>query len=230
MPRTTNILLPMRLLPALLLSLLIALQGGCAIPALISGMAESYRRSSTRSVPAEYTDLSGKDVAVVVVAPPQIEAANPGLVAHLTLKLSERLANPDHDTGITGIVPPADVLGYCYNHPGWTAMPISELAQELDNVRCIVYVELQEYRLNDPGNSYIWEGVAAGSVAVIDTHSGTPDDYVFERTVQVKFPDKPGLGPEAYSGEIVTSELSRRFLDRVSWLFYTHEEPYYPKY
>jgi len=40
----------------------------------------------------------------------------------------------------------------------------------------------------------------------------------------VKFPDKDGFTPQDMAEELVTTALSNRLIDRVSWLFYTHEE------
>lgn len=200
---------------------------GCAIGALVGGMAQSYRESSTRPVAAEYTGLEGKSYAVVVAADRTIEADYPGLVAELTNRLDRRLF--EH-AGATGHVPAADVLAYIYNNPAWAAQARSELARRLGNPDRLIVVDISEFRLNDPGNAYLWDGVAAGSVAVLEIDSQVPDDHAFEKPVQVRFPDQQGAGPQEFTRDQVISVLLKRFTDRASWLFYEHEEPYYPEY
>jgi hypothetical protein len=72
--------------------------------------------------------------------------------------------------------------------------------------------------------------VAAGSVGVNEWTRPCPDEFSFEKPIKVTFPDKDGYGPEDLERAAVATELARRFVDRVTWMFYSHQEPYYPKY
>ncbi len=199
---------------------------GCQIGALIGGMAESYKRESTHSIPAQYTGLTGKSFAVIVVADRSIDATYPGVVQLLSTKITERL----HEFGAAkGFITSADMMAFIYNNPRWSVRPRIDLAKELGVDRLVV-VELQEYRLHDPGNQYLWDGAAIGTIGVIESDSPTPENYVFEKLVTVKFPDKQGTGPLEYSQNLMMAALDKRFTDRATWLFYTHEEPYYPDY
>lgn len=205
----------------------ISTMSGCT---MLGFMAESYQRSSTHEIPAEYVGLEGKSFVVVVTADRIIQADHPGLIDRLTAKLTERLSTNTNVPRAAGYVPADKVLRYLYDNPTWHGKPLAELAQSLGGVDRLILVEVNEYRLNDPGNAYEWDGVAAGSVGVVDTSSANPDEFVFEKAVSVKFPDKKGFDPNNTSRESITSVLSSRFIDRVSWLFYNHEEPYYPDY
>lgn len=200
---------------------------GCELGLLIGGMAQSYKETASHKVEAEYDGLSERSFAVVVAADRSIEADFPGLVAELTRRIDERLAG---FANASGHVPYVEVLGYLYNNPGWAAKSRTELAEALGNPQRIVYLDFTEFRLNDPGNAYLWEGVAAGSIGVFEIDGSIPDDYAFERGVRVKFPDKMGLGPNEYSREQVISVLLKRFVDRTTWLFYQHEEKITPDY
>lgn len=204
--------------------------GGCAIPALIGGMTESYRRTSTKEVKAETNVLDGKSFAVLVTADRSIEESAPGISATLVARITQVLANPANDAGTTGVVPPAMVIQYMYDHPGWRAKSMEDLAKDLGGVQRLVFVEVSEFRTNEPGNKYIYDGVAAGSVAVVEADSKLADYYSFERTILVKYPDEQGRRPEEIPEAAVRTELMRRFVDRVVWPFITHQEPYYPKY
>jgi hypothetical protein len=199
------------------------MMNGCA---LVGGMLESYRQTGTRSVEAEYLGLVGKSYAVVVIADRAIEADFPGLSATITERVNQNI----HDQGgAGGWIPSIQLVQYITNNPQLLARPRGELANDLGVQRLIV-IELQEFRLNDPGNQYLWEGQAAGTVLVIEADGPLPDDSAFTRAIRVGFPDEKGIGPEQYGRDVISSALLKRFVDRVSWIFYTHEEPYYPKY
>lgn len=201
-------------------------QSGCVLGTLMGGAIESYKRDSTHEVQAEYTGLAQHSFAVVVAGDRSIEADNPGLMAVLTDRISERLRQ---NAGATGSIMAAPLLAYLYDNPEWMSRPPAELAKDL-GVDRLVLVELQEYRLNDPGNQYLWDGVAAATVNVIETDSPLPDEFAYTSLVQVKFPNKQGIGPAEMERNVVTSALIGRLVDRVTWLFYAHQEPYYPEY
>jgi len=204
--------------------------GGCAIPALIGGMAESYKKTSTHEVKPETNVLDGKSFAVLVTADRSIEEMAPGLSATLVARITQVLADPHTDSGTTGVVPPSMVIQYMYDHPGWRAKSMEDLAKDLGGVQRLVFVEVSEFRTTEPGNKYIYDGVAAGSVAVVEADSKLSDYYSFERTILVKYPDEQGRRPEEIPEAAVRTELMRRFVDRVVWPFMSHQEPYYPKY
>ncbi|MGH7245078.1 MAG: hypothetical protein ACREJD_16805 [Phycisphaerales bacterium] len=209
---------------------LLLASGGCAIPALIGGMAESYKKTSTHEVKPETNVLDGKSFAVLVTADRSIEEVAPGLSVTLVSRITQALADTRSDSGTTGVVPPSMVIQYMYDHPGWRAKSMEDLAKDLGGVQRLIFVEVSEFRTNEPGNKYIYDGVAAGSVAVVEADSKLADFYSFERTILVKFPDEQGRRPEEIPEGAVRTELMRRFVDRVVWPFMTHQEPYYPKY
>ena len=203
---------------------------GCVIGTIVGGMAESYRRESTKTVKAETDVLQGKSFAVLVSCDRSIEESAPGLTAMLTSKISDRLADPALDAGTTGVVPSALVIQYTYDNPGWRAKTNEDLGKALGGVQRLVFVELTEFRTKEPGNEYLYDGVCAGTISVAETDSKLADYYTFERSVLVKFPDDRGRRPDEIPETAIRSELLRRFVDRATWPFYTHEEPYYPKY
>lgn len=214
---------------AALLSATVLFSGGCNIFGFGGAMLESYRRSSTKSVQPEYTGLKGKNWAVVVVADRSIQAELPDIVPWMTGKICERLTKEQPTIIAKGMAPASRVLRYQYDHPSWVTKPHSELAKDLQVDRLIV-VEIIEYRLNDPGNQYLWNGLASGTVGVIEAESSLKDEFTFQKSVRVRFPDDENYGPNDFDRAVVATALGQRFLDRVTWLFYTHEEPYYPKY
>jgi len=197
---------------------------GCIIGTAIGGMAESARRTGSTEFPADYSGLQGKSYAVVVAVDRLTQAQHPGLVARLTSGVNDRLAHPENGVGASAFIPSVDLLNVLYQTPQWPAMPPGEVAEML-GVERLIMVELFDYQLHEAGNRYVWNGVAAGAVTLYESDSGIPDDPVYERSIRVTFPDGTGFMAADIPQSGVTSELSRRFINRVAWLFYVHEEP-----
>ena len=72
--------------------------------------------------------------------------------------------------------------------------------------------------------------MAAARVGVVEARGYAPNEYAFFKDVQVKYPDDTGLSPQDLTSQVVRSNLEKRFVDRVTWLLYDHQEPYYPEY
>jgi hypothetical protein len=202
------------------------LGGGCG---LVGGMIENYRKDSTRSTPAMYEGLAGKNYAVLVHAERSINAEYPELTMFVTRAITDRLSMSTNVPKAAGFVRADDVMRYQLRKTDWAAKPLPQLADELGADRVII-VDIFEFRLNEPGNRYEWSGVAAATVQVIEADGVLPEEYAFERNIEVKFPDQKGHGPDSIAQQVVQSALAARLIDRVSWLFYVHEEPYYPTY
>lgn len=212
------------LLAVLPLIIALVLSQGCQ---LVGVVAERYKQTSTHEVKAEYTGIKGKTFAVVVSADRSVQASHPGLVDILITRITAMLR--EH-AAARGVVPAPQVLRYMYDHPSWPTHSMSQLASDLGGVERLIFIDLSEFRLYDVGNRYEWDGVAAGTVSVVEADSVTPDSFAFERNISVSFPDKKGTGPQDFDDRMMRSSLVQRFSDRAAWLFYDHQEPYYPKY
>ncbi len=209
------------ILTAMLLSMLAFFTlPGCVIGAAIGGMAESYKRTGSSVIEAEYTGLADHSFAVVVSADRLIEGNNPGISSRINQRVNDRIIQ---NAGVSFAIPSADLLTVLYNTPQWPAMPRGEVADMLGVERLIV-VEIIEYRLNEPGNKYVWDGSASCMVSVFESDSGFPDDPIFEKAIRVSFPDSSGLMRTEIPESAVNTELANRLTNRISWLFYTHEE------
>ncbi|CAG0951069.1 hypothetical protein PHYC_00205 [Phycisphaerales bacterium] len=203
------------------------LVGGCQ---LVGVAVENYRKDATKTVDAESTVLEGKSFAAIVVADRGIQGDFPAMVDDLTATLTARLSSSGNNPRAGGFIPANDVLAYIYSSPAWTYKSKAELAEALGGVDRIVILEIMEYRLHDPGNPYVWDGMASGVISVYDPSSPTPELAIFERTISIRYPDETGKGPNDTPAALVYSQLGGRLIDRASWPFYDHKEPYYPKY
>ncbi len=208
------------------LALLLLLLPALAACQIIGVMADTYERTGTSKVYAEYEGLDQKSFAVFIAADRTIQAQNPRLVPRLTTAITAQLVA---NTGATGFVPAALVLDYQYNNPSWPAKPYGELSEELGIDRLIV-IDLYEHRLNERGNSYLWDGVIAGNLGVAEADGAFPNDFAYTQGLSVSFPDGKGYGPDDITGQNVLTVLERRFTNRAAWLFYDHEEDNDAKY
>ncbi len=210
-----------RFAPWFALSVMAIASSGCEIIAFPFFAYNEYQKTQSHIEPAAYTGLDDQTFAVLVSGHRGLHADFPAVIPQITTQVAERLKT---ETKATGYVPAATMLRYQYENPGWSAQAFSEVAEELGVDRLVV-VDVQEFRLNDPGNRYLYDGVAAATVAVIETDGITPDDIAFEFFVNVAFPDAGGYGPEDYSEQEVASVLMNRFVNRATWPFYDAEIP-----
>ncbi|MEM9663251.1 MAG: hypothetical protein AAF937_13195 [Planctomycetota bacterium] len=198
-----------------------ALLAGCEILAFPFFAYNEFQKTQSHIEPAAYTGLDEQTFAVLVSGDRGLHADFPGIVPQITNQVAERLKA---ETLASGYVPAQSMLRYQYENPGWAAMAFSEVAADLGVGRLVV-VDVQEFRLNDPGNRFLYDGVAAATVAVIEADGLTPDDIAFEFFVNVTFPDAGGFGPEDFSQQEVASVLLTRFVNRATWPFYDAEIP-----
>ena len=201
---------------------------GCVIGALVGGMAESYQETASVERPAQYLGLQDHTFALIVSADRSIQAEFQGLVSTLTIQMTNELAVPER-TNALGVVPGPTVLQFQYDHPDWYAWSYPQLAEEL-GVDRLIMVDLYDFRLYEVGNVHLWDGRAAARVGVLETDGGIPGDFSFTREIQVRFPDQSGYGPSEIPARAIRAQLSKRLIDRVTWLFYDHMEKYRPDY
>ena len=200
----------------------VAILAPCAGCEIIGVMARTYQETGSRMVPAEYTDLADQDFAVIVSADRNIQGINPELVTRVTQLITSRLAVVEN-TDASGFVPAGPIIEFQLTNPAWNSWTYDDIAEEFGVDRLIV-VDISEFRLNQPGNQYIWDGLAIARVGVIEADSAIPDDFVFTKDIAVAYPDGKGFTKNDFSRRHVYGFLERRLVDRVSWLFYEHEE------
>jgi hypothetical protein len=92
----------------------------------------------------------------------------------------------------------------------------------------VIFVDIIEFRLNPPGNRWIWDGMASANIGIIERDSLDPDAFAEEYSVSVKFPDVKDLSRESAAEEQVQLGLIAKFTQTVNKLFYDHIEDKYP--
>jgi len=211
-----------RSLAILTLLLAATLAGGCNILGFAGALEAERRRTGKVWVDAEYTGLEGQSVAVVVDASRDIYMTSPRVVDAILVEVVARL---QESGGIENIVSPAEVQSVLYDEPGLLDGTYDDVAARFGVTRLVV-IQLDEFRLTEPGNQYVWDGRASGNVLVVEADSYIEDDVRLEHYVNVRYPYKPNTTVDELPADAVALELLRRFSNRVSWYFYRHQERY----
>lgn len=199
----------------------LSLGSGCS---LIAAGAAAIEREKKIEVPAEYTDLVNRTVAVVVQADMSTLYEHPTVAAAIATNVAGRL-----QTNVEGIRVrnPRDVALWQYQTPGWASLPYGDIAKQLD-VERVVYIDLYEYRLNPIGNRYLWEGVCSANVGIIERDGLDPDSFADTFNIVAKFPTVTAVSREAASQSQIETGLMMRFIEETCWLFYMHIAPKHP--
>ncbi len=209
---------------AVLASLGLAVCGGCAVGRFFGGAAQNYEYSKLIEVHPEYAGLENKRVAIVVDADHAVlyeHARMPLTVAaNLSARLQEKVPG-------ASVVHPATVSNWQFRTLSWQGLAYGEMADQLDVDR-IILIDVHAYRLNPVGNRWLWEGICAAHVHVVERDGLDPDAIAQTFMVEATFPKEQGVGIDAASAAAIETGLLAEFVLKTSWLFYRHLEPKYP--
>lgn len=197
---------------------------GCQIFGLAGAVSAQLERSKQIEVLAEYDGLRNHTVAVVVQSDPSMLYEFPTVAANVTANLSARLAT---NVGGVRLLDPRVVLQWQYQTPHWSSLPYGQIASDL-GVERVVLVDVYEYRLNPPGNTWVWDGVCAATIGVIEAQSLDADEFAATFSVTSRFPDLEGVSRESANARQIETGLLTKFLQEASWLFFDHIEDKYP--
>lgn len=202
-------------LPLLLLALL-PLLSGCNIVAVVAHVASGPR---TVQISAQYKDLSGHRVAVMVLADDQTLYRFPQAPAAASRSVSRNLA--EHLPELQ-LMHPEDVIRFQHHTPYWNTLPYTALIRTLEVDRLIL-IELVDYRTHEPGNAAVWQGVISATVAVVEAESPDPDDLAFRTTVSARYPDGTRIGITDSDDATIQTAMLQIFAQNAARLFYDHQ-------
>lgn len=205
-------------------SVLSAPLGGCAVAKLIGVIAQNAEYQKQIEVYASYPGLENRKVAVVVDVDQATRYEHAGVDLKIATYVTREIQR--NVPGVT-IVSPLLVQDWQFRTPQWRALPYGELAGQLDADR-VVHIDLREYRLHPYGNQWIWEGVCAANVGIIEREAIDPDNFVESFQIQSTFPREMGVDRSSASETAVELGLLKLFVQQTGWLFYKHLEPKYP--
>jgi hypothetical protein len=197
---------------------------GCAIGALIGGIKQNQEYQTLLMVQPKYPDLPGQTVAVVCDAPMEVLDAYPELVYTIQRDVARRIAGNVHEARV---LPPHVVSRWQFQTPAWQALPLSDILDQL-GVQRIVMIEIYEFRLHPHGNRYMWDGVSAAHVGVIEEGGFDPDSFARTFNIHMSFPSMGHVSRDEVSQSTIVMGLLDGFIKKTAWLFYEHTEPKYP--
>ena len=202
-------------LTALILTASIA-AAGCNIIGFAAHVIGGGDASKKVKVSAEYLGLNGKKIAVLVATDEYTLFEHPTAPATVRRSISALLA--DNLPGVK-VVAPSQIDAFQKENPFWNTLPYNDLIQRLQVDR-LVYVDLIQYSLHEPGNAYLWQGSVVANVGVAESESPNPGQFAYATTVQIRFPDGPvgmlhGDDQTAELGllRLFTQETVNRFRD-----------------
>jgi len=205
--------------------------GGCTTAAALGGlanlgggMAQNFEYQKELQILPKYSGLEGKRIAVVVDADMSLLYDYPALVNTVTGGVTARIG---HYVPNASLVNPDAVIAWQWRTPQWNALPYGQIAQTL-NVERVVHIEIYEFRLNPPGNRWLWEGVAGANVSVIEADAIDPDLFVDTFPIVAKFPQVEHIDRSHVAQADVEKGLLYKFIQEITWLFHEHLEPKYP--
>ncbi|MHC4079763.1 MAG: hypothetical protein ACYS15_07200 [Planctomycetota bacterium] len=208
------------------LSLLAAslLLAGCGFERLVGGMAQNYEYQKVIEVHPVYADLEGQTVAVLVDVDLGVLYDHPEVMLTIATNVSREI-----QLGVPGarVVAPNYITEWQFRTPMWSAMPYGEIAESI-GVDRVVHIDLYEFRLHPAGNRWLWEGVCAANVGIIERDGLDPDSYADVFSVESSYPKLKGVGRDSATAEQIQTGLLALFIEQTGWLFYAHYEPKYP--
>ena len=200
------------------------LLASCGVFGIASKVGEAIEVEKKVEVLAKYRGLENKTVAIVVNAERGVLYEYPTVVPNVAGNIAAGIT--EHVSGAQ-VLDWREALAWCYRTPSWTTLPLGTIAEEL-GVDRVVYVDIFEFRLNPPGNRWIWEGMAGANVGIVERDSIDPDAFSEEYSISVKFPDVKDLSRESASEQSIQLGLVAKFTQTVNKLFYDHIEDKYP--
>jgi hypothetical protein len=200
--------------------------GGCAAAAIVSAVGSQLERDKKIEVLAKYSGLKDKTVAVLVNADLSTLYEHPSLSTTLVTNITNRIGRELKAQNVR-VMRPVDALNWQYSASAWSSMPYGQIAAEL-GVDRVVLIDVYEYRLTPPGNRWVWEGVCAANVGIIEADGSDPDMLVDEFTVMATFPPVKNLAIDGATAQQIETGVLANFIEKVTWLFYDHEEFKYP--
>ncbi|MDZ4829558.1 MAG: hypothetical protein SGJ09_05085 [Phycisphaerae bacterium] len=199
--------------------------GGCFVPGLIGALGNEAERHKKIEVLAQYEGLENRSVAVVVHADASTLYEYPTAGAMIAGNVAFRIQS--NVKGVS-VLAPATVIQWQYQTPAWTTLPYGQVADEL-GVERVVFIDIYEFRLNPPGNQYVWDGLAAATVGIIERDGTDRDTFAESFDVKAAFPTtEDPLPRESISEANMQNGMMAKFVQECAWLFHTHIEDKYP--
>ena len=176
-------------------------------------------REKKYQVDAKYKTLGGHSVAIVVEADQYIHFQNPGAASMLQRAVAAELRLRVPNVTLTD---PSQIEKFQKENPYWTTLSYGELLKRL-NVQRIIFIDIAEYSLHEPGNANVWRGTARGNVGILEDNAANTSNFTFTESIDAVFPNDSKVGVLNSDDATMQFGLTKRFAALVVGLFYDHE-------
>jgi len=197
---------------------LVALLGCLAFGLFALPACSHLDRVERYDVKAQYRGLENKSIAVFVSADefllyrhPQVRLKVGRAVA---ARLQENLAGAQ-------VMHPEAVATYQDQNPYWQTMMYSDLIEQV-GTDAIVFIDMVNYQLHEPGNRWEKRGSVTANVGVIEANAPDADDFTFYNTVSNVFPEDIEYGIINEDDAAIELGLITLFSRDAAGLFYDH--------
>lgn len=191
------------------------LPAGCNILAYPAYLAAA---NQTEKIPAEFSKLDNKKVAILVWAEPGTLFQFP----HIRLELASQIAyQMNQHLKTTQVVPAQMIDDYQTRNPNWDAVAPSEIGKQF-GADYVIFVEILEYSTREPQTPGLFRGKARASVVVHDVSDPTARWTLTQASA--KFPQ----GRTALMNsddQVIHRQLLEILGNQVTVKFYQHEVP-----
>ena len=194
----------------LALALLLATCGGCQLGAVLLA-------DPNPEVDAKFEELAESRVMVLTYAKLSALLKNPSLqmevMQGVTKNLRKQLGKK------TEVVEPTEVAAWLDENPDWQGIPLDQIGQQFD-ANFLVYVELEQFSIREPGSTILYRGRARSNVMVVETARGAKP--VFRSQVDMVYPRDKVVSATEISHDRFKQQILAVYNDRVARLFHSY--------
>jgi hypothetical protein len=174
---------------------------------------------------AEYKDLPGHSVAVMIFADYKTLCSYPKVESDLMAGIRSELEDQKHLKNVK-MIDASKVIKFQDEHLDWTTMDKTEIGKELD-ADYVLVVSLVEFTMHDPDSENQLRGRIVGEPKLYQTIKPEKDCCVWETPeVRVIYPKTGSIGELSETGQDdkVRFPTEKAFAEALVKKFYKHEE------
>lgn len=210
---------PVTTVPAVFILALASLAvSGCNVVGYVSHVVAGDR---TVTYKAEYPGLQNKSVAVVVALSEVAAHRQPELALQVSRAISAKLAQNVPGIQITN---PQQVIEFQKQNPTFLVTPVGDILARL-KVQRVVYVDVSDFNLHEPGNAHEWRGLIEANVTVAADDAPSVNDPVYSRAVRGEYPEGGHTGLLESDARTIQLGVLETFSRNTAQLFHDYEGP-----
>lgn len=202
------------------LALAAGVLGGCEQTAYV--LYVLWPGAHERKVPAEFSGLRDKNVAVIVYCDKPVDYEYP----HVRLSISSAVAGQlGKNVKKIKVVDPRRVVKYQDENIYWDEMDKTALGKAF-GADCVLFISLVEYNTREPGSLNLYRGRITAQVGVYDVSLPERKARAWRgRDIRVVHPKHDPTGSLGESDRAIRDKTERIFADLLAKKFYDHKVP-----